>query len=99
MSLIIAIYVGERPVDGLETGWDEVERALAKTADTFPVLRSIDPYEFRTLTTDDVLDLMVECDEFLPETDGPANRTLTRLKDLTTAVLRSPGSELRLVGD
>lgn len=99
MALIIAIYEGQRPVDGLETGWDEIERALARTSEPLPMLRSVDPYEVRTLSRDDVLDLMVECDQFLPSTTGPAATTLARLSELTRTVLSAPGTVLQMVGD
>jgi len=41
----------------------------------------------------------MECGRLLPETTGQAAQTLTRLKELTTVALGSPGIELLMAGD
>lgn len=99
MALVIAKYVNGRPVDGLDTWWDEIERALEKTSQPFPLMRSIDAYQLRTLSSDEVLDLRIECEQFLPLIDGAAFKTISRLYKLTTSVLSNPDSKLRLIGD
>ena len=98
MSLVLAIYTGNRPVSGVEADWAAVARALETTTDPLPLLRSITPDGSRVLTADDALDLRAECDRLVPRASGAARWTLTRLKELTEAALSLPDSELRLVG-
>ena len=98
MALTVALYTGNRPVGGVETQWDEVVDALAGSAESLPLLRSITPEGAQVLTADDLLDLVAECDRLLPATAGSARWIITRVRDLTAAALTLPDSEIRLIG-
>jgi len=98
VSLVMAIYTGNRPVGGAEADWAPVADALTAATDPLPLLRSITPDGTRVLTADDALDLRSECDQLALHASPEARWTLTRLKELTEAALSLPNSELRLVG-
>ena len=99
MSLLIELWLDGRPVDGFETGWDEVERLLAKTDEPAPLLREVDPYSDLTIDQAALSDLVSECDHLLPAAAEQAERTLVRLRALSLRGLTAPSAELQFKGD
>lgn len=102
MALNIELVLAGRPVDGMATGWREVERAIELGGLQLPTLGQIDPDERRLVISGASLrDLIADCQllEAATTTHVPLTaETCARLRALAETAL-SDGGELRFVGD
>lgn len=102
MALNIELVLAGRPVDGMSTGWREIERAIELGSVQVPSLERIDPYSQELVISGSALrDLISDCQVLEAATTAHVPGTLTttsRLRVLAETA-SSEGGELRFLGD